>query len=76
MLVHNHVYMGEIKMENEREIIEAVLEAAKEVDGKNRLNCAQAFELAGKLGTAIGQIGRICNENNVRISNCQLGCFK
>ena len=63
-------------MENEKEIIEAVLEAANQVDGKNRLNCTQAFELAGKFGVAIGQIGRICNENNVRISNCQLGCFK
>ncbi len=63
-------------MDNEKEIIEAVLEAAKEIDGKNKLNCAQAFGLAGKFSIAIAEIGRICNENNVRISNCQLGCFK
>lgn len=63
-------------MDNEKEIIEAVLEAANQVDGKNRLNCAQAFALAEKFDIAIGQIGRICNENDVRISNCQLGCFK
>jgi len=63
-------------MDSEKEIIKAVLAAANQVDGKNKLNCAQAFGLAGKFGVAIGEIGRICNENNVRISNCQLGCFK
>ena len=63
-------------MEIEKEIIDAILDAANEVDGKNKLNCAQAFELAKKLDVAIAEIGRICNENNVRISNCQLGCFK
>ena len=39
--------------------------------GKGKL----AFELAKKYDVEIIEIGRICNEHNIKICKCQLGCF-
>jgi hypothetical protein len=39
------------------------------------ITCAEAFELAKNFETEIIEIGRICNQNNIRICKCHLGCF-
>jgi len=62
-------------MGGKEELISAVLERAQESDGKKKLNCAEAFELAQEFEAEIIEIGRICNQNNIRICKCQLGCF-
>ena len=48
-----------------------IREAAK--DG--RLPCAMAFRLAEELDVPVRLIGDFCNEEDIRIKNCQLGCF-
>jgi len=53
-----------------------VLEAASRSDGKKTLSCAQAFRIHREHGVALKDIGRMCNENGIRICACQLGCFK
>jgi hypothetical protein len=54
-----------------------VMQAAKvRDDGKRVFACAKAFELAKEHDIAVGEIGRICNENGIKIVGCQLGCFK
>ena len=66
-------------MDKKEQLVDAVLRAAKEgqgSDGRKVLTCAEAFELAKKFETEIIQIGRICNQNNIRICKCQLGCFR
>ena len=63
-------------MGKKEELINAVLKRAQESDGKKKLTCAEAFELSQKFETEIIEIGRICNQNNIRICKCQLGCFK
>lgn len=63
-------------MNKEAKLINAVLEAAKEKDGRRQLPCAEAFRLAAVHEGEIRRIGQICNENNIRITNCQLGCFR
>jgi len=63
-------------MSDETELVDAVLKSAKEINGKKTLTCAQAFGLAERFGVGKRKVGGICNANNVRISNCQLGCFK
>ena len=63
-------------MGKEEDLIAAVLERAQEVDGKKKLSCAEAFGLAKKFEAKIVEIGRICNEQDVRIRKCQLGCFE
>lgn len=59
-----------------KETIKAkVLEAAKEEEGKKKLSCAQAFKIASDLQVPVKQIGDCCNENEIKLKNCQLGCF-
>lgn len=63
-------------MSEESELVDAVIKAAIEVDGSKKLACAEAFRLAEQFGVKVLEIGRICNAQNIKISNCQLGCFK
>jgi len=63
---------------DKEELINAVLESAsggQEIDGRKKLACAEAFELAQEFGVEVIEIGRICNQHNIRIRKCQLGCF-
>jgi hypothetical protein len=65
-------------MDKKEQLIEAVLKSAKkseESDDRKRLNCAEAFKLAKEHEAKVIEIGRICNQNNIRICQCQLGCF-
>ena len=65
-------------MDKKEQLVDAVLKSAKsgqESDGRKQLTCAEAFELARKHEAKIIEIGRICNQNNIRICKCQLGCF-
>ena len=62
-------------MEGKENLISAVLKKAKDVDGRKKLMCAEAFELARQFKVGIIEIGRICNQNNIKIHKCQLGCF-
>lgn len=43
---------------------------------REKMTCAEAFALAEKYDVEITEIGHICNQNNVKICKCQLGCFK
>jgi len=63
-------------MEKNTKLIDAVVETAKETTGRKKLTCAAAFGLAERFGVEKRKIGQICNENNIRITDCQLGCFK
>ena len=40
-----------------------------------RLSCEAAHELAKELGVTLEEIGRFCDDNGIRIKDCQLGCF-
>ncbi len=53
-----------------------VLESATELDGRKTITCDRAFEIHRRHDIALRQIGRICNENGIRICECQLGCFR
>ena len=63
-------------MSEEEDLTAAVLERAQEIDGKKKLSCAEAFGLAKKFDAKVIDVGRICNEQDVRIHKCQLGCFE
>ena len=63
-------------MSKKLNLVDAVIEAASEFDGKKKLTCAKAFELVREFETEIIEIGHICNRHNIRICNCQLGCFR
>jgi len=63
-------------MSNESELVNAVIEAAIEIDGRKKLACAEAFRLAEQLDVKVLEIARICNTSNIKICKCQLGCFR
>lgn len=56
------------------EVLKAVEEAAASHKGK--LPCAVAQDLARKLGVPMLTIGEAANELKIKITRCQLGCFK
>jgi hypothetical protein len=65
-------------MDNKNALLNAVFNLANKgetSDNKKRITCAEAFKLARKYKMEIIEIGRICNENNIKICKCQLGCF-
>ena len=39
------------------------------------LPCGRAFEISEKYGVSISDIAKFCNEQNIKIRACQLGCF-
>ncbi len=64
---------------NKAQLLDAITKSAdgrREPDGRKKLTCAEAFELARRFEIEVIEVGRICNQNNVRICKCQLGCFK
>ena len=63
-------------MDKDKELIDAVLARVQEADGKKKLPCAQAFQIAKEFNAAIIEVGQICNQQDIKICNCQLGCFK
>ena len=63
-------------MKEQSELIEAVIQAARDVKGQKRLACVESFRLAERFGVEKMEIGRVCNAHEIRISNCQLGCFE
>jgi hypothetical protein len=45
-------------------------------DGRLAMPCPRAFALAEELQVTIREIGDICHEQQIKITQCQLGCFK
>ncbi|WP_319537957.1 hypothetical protein [uncultured Methanospirillum sp.] len=39
------------------------------------LPCGRAFEISEKYGVSKSDIAKFCNEQNIKIRACQLGCF-
>lgn len=63
-------------MSKKEELINAIFRECQEVEGRKKLSCAQAFELAKQFQVEVMEVGRICNRHNIKIYKCQLGCFK
>lgn len=59
-------------MADRKEIEAAILEKAK----GGKIPCALCFKISEDLGISKREIGRILNEMNIKISQCQLGCFE
>ena len=54
---------------------EVLREAVRKAAVENRLTCERAHELGKELDVSLQEIGAVCNELNIRIKACQLGCF-
>ncbi|KKL96279.1 hypothetical protein LCGC14_1846050 [marine sediment metagenome] len=56
----------------EEQLREAI--QARAVEGK--APCKAMLDLAAETGASPGEVGRACDELNIKIKACQLGCFK
>ena len=62
-------------MKVSEELIAAVKSASEEIEGRLMLSCNSAFKVAHQFQVDLKTIGRICNQQNIKVGNCQLGCF-
>ena len=60
---------------DDQKLLSSVEEHTFETEDRRKLACSDAFKIAGELNVELIDIARVCNENNIRISKCQLGCF-
>lgn len=61
---------------NSEELKKIIENATVEIDEKQKLPCARAHKLAEKNNISLKEIGDCCNDNDIKISSCQLGCFQ
>jgi hypothetical protein len=54
----------------------AVCKKMRIIGGVKKLSCQQALQVAEDLGVDPTEIGRACEEEGIKLFNCQLGCFK
>ena len=54
---------------------EKLIAAVTKASTDGRLTCEKAHELGKELDVSLEEIGAVCNELNIRIKDCQLGCF-
>lgn len=52
-----------------------VIIALRKASVNNRLGCEAARTLSRDLKVPLSEIGKLCNELNIRITACELGCF-
>jgi hypothetical protein len=68
-------YQRRFFMSSNKELIKAINTAAQLEGDRKYLSCAQAFALAKKFEATIGEVGDICNTEEIKLKECQLGCF-
>jgi len=56
-------------MENLRDIIQ------KKLQNDGKLSCSDAFAIAKENNISTTTVGNECNNLNIKIKGCQLGCF-
>ncbi len=65
-------HQGDNNIEHSNRTLEEEIEASL-VNGK--LPCAVAFKIARKLKVTPRKVGGTASKLNIKIANCQLGCF-
>ncbi|MCP4180966.1 MAG: hypothetical protein GY756_24650 [bacterium] len=61
---------------SDEKILNEIKKNCTEKDGKYKLQCAVAFKIAEELQIGLKKITEVCNANNIKVNNCQLGCFE
>ncbi len=61
----------------DREDLLAMIKDKIEKDGDTtKISCFSAHRIEDKNPVTLEEIGKLCNEEGIRIKDCQLGCFK
>jgi hypothetical protein len=62
-------------MMDEKKIVEAIEQYCITINNRKVLSCPYAFQIAQEQNVDVSIIGNICNEGNIKLQKCQLGCF-
>ncbi len=54
---------------------EAVIEKINARAKNGKIACMQAFKIAEEENISTKELGEMFNEMNIKVANCQLGCF-
>lgn len=54
---------------------EQLIEAVRKAAAGGKLSCAAAHDLGRELNVSLQEIGAACNELQIKVAACQLGCF-
>ena len=60
-----------LSLEKIKELKERIIFEAE----SSKLTCRKAFIIAAEVGVPLSAIGKTCNEIDIKIVGCQLGCF-
>lgn len=52
-----------------------LIQKLKDLAPQGRITCSDARQLADKLNIHPSEIGKACNEANIKICACEIGCF-
>ena len=53
-----------------------VLSSTVDVEGRMTLPCEKALRMSRENDISLKEIGEICDAEKVKITDCQLGCFR
>lgn len=54
---------------------EELIQKLKDIAPQGRISCSDARQLADKLNIHPSEVGKACNEANIKICACEIGCF-
>lgn len=52
-----------------------IIEKLHELTSNGKVSCTDARKLAEELKVHPSEIGKLCDELNIKIMGCELGCF-
>ena len=58
------------------EVRTAIRSASSGSEDHKKIACTHALQIAADFNISPHEVGRICNELSIKITACQLGCFK
>jgi hypothetical protein len=59
----------------EKKILEILNKYCVIKENRKYLTCAKVFEIAKELNVKVSVIGKICNQEKIKLNDCQIGCF-
>jgi len=60
---------------NTNTLKETLLKATVQRDGKPIITCKKVLRLAEQFNVTPRRVGNLCDRENIKIRQCQLGCF-
>ncbi len=60
---------------DKQQLKQMVLQQAQADQGRNTLSCHRAHVLAEDCSVTLQAIGQVCQDEGIKVVNCQLGCF-